>query len=121
MLALKDNIKVGDYVRTEYGISKVEKDRRIHYGLLHPVIDILKQEVIIKSSQSIIDLIEVGDYVNGCLVDNINYDLNKEEDVAESIRIILPLQNDKDILKNEDIKSIITKEKFKAMEYKVER
>jgi len=114
----KNNIKVGDYVRTEYGISKVEKDRRIHYGLIHPVIDILKQEVIIKSSSNIIDLIEPMDLLY------VHTDNGFEE---STIPRIAETQNELEYmiqLINEGLwvlKGIVTKEQMEAMEYKIER
>ena len=105
---LKDKIKVGDYVRTKYGISKVEEDRRIHFGLMHPVIDILKKEVIIKSSPNIIDLIEVGDYVNGEEIIQVISDGNMSR--VKSV--------DETYFQN-DIKSIVTREQFESVKYEV--
>ena len=70
----------------------------------------LFSEEIVKSSPNIIDLIEVGDYVDRLKV------VEKQENyiVVETFdeRIL--------IYKNEPIKSIVTKEQFSAMEYKVE-
>ena len=60
-------------------------------------------------SPNIIDLIEVGDYVNGCIV------INKKNDTIQIIQLIIPFD-----LKEKDIKSIVTKEQFKNMEYKIE-
>lgn len=66
------------------------------------------EENIIKSSPNIIDLIEAGDYVNG---ERIQFITNKKE---------LLTDGGYDLLKKyEDIKSILTKEKFESMEYKV--
>lgn len=114
---LKNNIKVGDYVKTKYGISKVEKDRRIYFGLMHPVIDILKEEVIIKSSPNIIDLIEYCDIVK--------YKIDDEEFISEvwGEKNNYFVQNfDVPIdLRDLNIVSIVTKEQFESMEYKIER
>lgn len=104
-------LKEGMYVRTKKGISKIDKERRIEYGMFHPVVDILKKEVIIKASYDIIDLIEVGDYVNGFRVvwkDN------------EHICINAYFEEDKIIRNNNEIKSIVTKEMYSSVEYRVE-
>lgn len=72
---------------------------------------------IVKSSPNIIDLIEVGDYVNGHRIDftNSNNKLSYED------KCIGFYDGDGDIILFEnDIKSTVTKEQFKAMEYKVE-
>lgn len=63
-------------------------------------------------SSNLKDLIEVGDYVNGYLVEAINYNVLgvvfTDDDFAYSKE-----------LKDINIHSIVTKEQFKAMEYKV--
>lgn len=78
------------------------------------------KENVVKASYNIIDLIEVGDYVNGSKVVNINYDLNYDEDIVESITIFDYSIEGNDILYNEEIKSIVTKEQMEQMAYKVE-
>ena len=123
-------MKVGDYVRSDKGIiakiTNINKtgsivcDRNIYYGFnvvsnKRVLCDLSK---IIKSSPNIIDLIEVGDYVNGRKVSKINLDMtfNKEKS-------ILCGDFDYDCLEtiytNEDIKSILTKEQFESMEYRI--
>jgi hypothetical protein len=75
-------------------------------------------KIIIKSSPRIIDLVQVGDYVNG------NYVLKTvEKDKRKKQFIIIEstcYEWGTEELKEEDIKSIVTKEQFSAMEYKVE-
>lgn len=61
---------------------------------------------IIKSSFNIIDLIEVGDYVNG-------YEVTSKDQ-------FLGFGNHDWYMTNDEIKSIVTHEQFSAMEYKVE-
>ena len=71
---------------------------------------------ILKASYNIIDLIEVGDYVNGWLVEEIRNDR-----VISSQYEFCDICNDferKEILK-EDIKSTVTKEQFSSMEYRL--
>ena len=63
------------------------------------------KDEIIKHSYNIIDLIEVGDYVNGFYV--INKPFNQR------------IHTEFDDFFEEDIKSIVTKEQFSQMEYKV--
>ena len=77
---------------------------------------ILKSDVI-KASDDLIDLIEVGDYVNGDLVTFISS--NPQKNQKGKHRIIL---NDSYSLfgKYENIKSIVTKEQFESMKYIVE-
>ena len=69
----------------------------------------LFKEQIIKASHNIIDLIEVGDYVNGHVVIDILTNSVETEYLNQSI-----------IYEVEDIKSIITKEQFESNEYVVE-
>lgn len=114
-------IEVGEYVRTEYGISKVienvdkyVKDNQICVdfigGMYHQVI---YKDKIAKHSKNIIDLIEVGDYVNGkCCIDIEEIETDDGRRNLNLICIggsILELSN--------EIKSIVTKEQFKNVEY----
>lgn len=66
---------------------------------------------ISKSSSNIIDLIQVGDYVNGYLV--------IEKDINNELRYIDLKDRNMKYVKYLDIKSILTKEKFSSMEYKI--
>ena len=60
-----------------------------------------------------IDLIEVGDYVNGLLVTRICID-------NETNKKYLNLYGSVSEWENEDIKSIVTKEQFESVKYEVE-
>ena len=120
-------MKVGDYVRTRKGyIAKykgIEKCNNIDgesedwfifdstiiddYGNSVPVE--INKSYFIKSSPNIIDLIEVGDYVNGYLVMEL---------YINEIRLLTE-NNVLCFLQNRDIKSIVTKEQFEGMEYKI--
>ena len=68
---------------------------------------------VIKASHNIIDLIEVGDYVNGYKV----ADIDKSK---YSVFIEEPKDYVWQCLWTKDIKSIVTKEQFESMSYKVE-
>lgn len=116
-------MKVGDYVRTKsYGIKKIngfsstlEEDFiDCDYDKYQKVL-INKKEVI-KSSPNIIDLIEVGDYVNGKkVIDTFTDYIFDYSEEFKAIRF-----SETDILHNvKHIKSIVTKEQFESMEYKV--
>ena len=76
---------------------------------------ILRNDVI-KARDNLIDLIEVGDYVNGHLVLDVFW--NVEEDHV--ILIEDSMNNSTSVLYNEDIKSIVTKEQFESIKYEVE-
>lgn len=118
-------MNIGDYVRTKYGIGKIIETRIFlekeeikldsNTGKIIQVSDNSHwnyKEDIIKSSPNIIDLIEVGDFVNYEQI-NGGYVLNKKEDSIDTWAI-LP-----NSLKNEDIKSVITREQMKSLEYKI--
>lgn len=66
---------------------------------------------IIKASFDIIDILEVGDYVNGYkVIDIVENDIYISDYYAESYI---------GVVKVKDIKSIVTKEQFEQMVYKV--
>lgn len=122
-----EEIKEGDYIRTIKGnICKVLRVREKHRFMTssgHPsvtperyFVDNNKQYSISKPyvknhSKNIIDLIEEGDYVNGYKVDDIEKGkliIGNTTEVVEQI------------VENEDIETIVTKEQFENIEYKVE-
>ena len=91
--------KVNGYY--EYGTFE---NKAIYSGHYH-----YKYDDIVKHSKNIIDLIEVGDYVNGSEVEEISKDTIWLKDMRDI---------DKKDAKKE-IKSIVTKEQFTNMEYKI--
>lgn len=114
-------IEVSEYVRTEQGyIARLESiyhdmysfDNSVQcsYGEEMPIIFEKDLDLITKHSFNIIDLIEVGDYVNGKLVTTVEDNLVGVRDASRYICTWYA---------NEHIKTIVTKEQFKAMEYKV--
>ena len=121
-------MQVGDYVRfktlsREIKIGKaieiIEPDNSNEFSpKKYNVYDLDNNEAtvddyIIKSSPNIIDLIEVGDYVNGSKVQEIGEGYVEIEEYSG-------LNNDMPfVVKTEDIKSIVTKEQFESMEYKI--
>ena len=111
-------MKVGDYVRTKYGISKIISNpntNKFNIDIFKKdgiTLRCIRQKDIIKSSPNIIDLIEVGDYVNGGKV----YEKEKEYIVinADFGRLFEFM-----CIYEKNIKSIVTREQFSQMEYKV--
>ena len=130
-------INIGDYVRTKYGISKIidlkenpygektiyvldnkiismcECEEGILYSTINPLAEDLIDEFdinfgdesqIIKSSSNIIDLIEVGDILT---IKDMLGNTSKVE-VDENFKLL-----------SGKIVSIVTKEQFESMEYKI--
>lgn len=122
-------IKVGEYVRLKNG--KIIKFNRFGKYRTHPyingeyttkenksIIDTkryhYKYDDIIKHSSNIIDLIEVGDYVNGWKVLSIVTTLDKPNEIGFKF---LGFDN---LLYDIDIKSICTREQFENIEYNLD-
>lgn len=112
-------LREGMYVRTKDGlIDKVIIDYKgccnsttcncKHVSCEHNYYD---DEDIVKSSDTPIDLIEEGDYVNGVEVEEIN---DKEIMLVDT-----HLWIDKEVT-NRLIESIVTKEMFNSVKYEVE-
>ena len=126
-------MKVGEYVRTEYGvITKIDKIVNFEQENQKPYLNFKNmlvwtendnnvagsRGIIVKSSPQIIDLIELGDYVNGHLVKNRRTSCNenlggnpKQIDIGENEDYIW--------ISESQIKSIVTKEQFSQMEYRI--
>ena len=117
-------IEVNEYVRTKDGhiakyIEKLVKDEDVSDGMLfdgyiyekhkHIRYSFLK-EIIVKHSKQLIDLVEVGDYVNGHLVEEVRISCFDSSIFVHEYEIEL---------REEDIKTILTKEQYLANCYKV--
>ena len=119
-LYVQDNIRKDDYVRLNTGnIVKVigikantVNKRAIYYGFYKQ--DWFDSATVENFSDNIIDLIEVGDIVNGMEV----LDIHKPRDLWEPIEIRVDSRYTNFILA-EDIKTILTKEIYMANCYKV--
>ena len=114
-------IKVGEYVRNINGaLGKITKvvDETIFYVQFYDNLEWktdLEECPITKHSFNIIDLIEVGDYVNGYKVLDIAQQPVRAlylEDISQQNSALIPRLNDY-------IKSVVTKEQFEESEYKV--
>lgn len=68
---------------------------------------------ILKASHNIIDLIEVGDYVNGRKVHQVGY--NFQDDLV----LKMSDSNYDDFIYPNEIKTIVTKEMYENMQYEV--
>lgn len=131
-------IKIGEYIRTSGYDSFISKIKRIEFDnearLFWFVYDKkdsdtnitrewrINKPYIKKHSQNIIDLVEVGDYVNGYKVYDISteylIDINKEGKILKIEKegfINATITEGED-----DIKSICTREQFAAAEYKLD-
>ena len=128
---MEDKLAVGMYVRTDLGnIGKIVEEytyqnNKVPYpepqewvldtGFILNEAVMYKNEEIIKASHNIIDLIEVGDYVNG-------YPLYEIIEYPDSTRAIVIADDNKSIIWEESsqyIKSIVTKEIFENISYEV--
>lgn len=119
---MEDVIEAGEYVRTRNGkIDKVVSNNYCmeKYIETEKYIDTEKYFIfcnsIVKHSKQLIDLIEIGDIVNGMEV----LDIHKPRDLWEPIEIKVDSRYTNFILA-EDIKTILTKEIYMANCYKVE-
>ena len=120
------DIEVNEYVRTKNkGIRKIDRidnNKTINKYLYFTGKEdfegkeygIIKTTDIVKHSKQLIDLIEVGDIVNGMEV----LDIHKPRDLWEPIEIRGDSRYTNFILA-EDIKTILTKEQYMANCYKV--
>ena len=123
-------LEVGMYVRTKGGF--IDKIISFKSTISNDYVELedeyyANKKDILKASNNIIDLIEVGDYVNGYKVVEIG-DLSCYDNRIGSkyIEIDFNVENDNEhwcediTLQNPDIKSIVTKEQFESMQYKVD-
>lgn len=120
-------IKVGEYVRTEFGnIGKfyrpASESSDVYYIYINKDGNKIssRYDSIVKHSSNIIDIIEVGDYVNGYKVLDTMEDMQTGE-----IHLEMPTDYTNEELGdctiyNKDIKSIVTKQQMEAIQYVVE-
>lgn len=114
-----NDIKVGEFCRTNdgtIGVIEIIEEQYTTIKTQHYHYKIFDKKLIKSHSKNIIDLIEVGDYVNGELViqkdkyfDWIYIDKTRyEEDRGEEVH---------EYIKQEEIKSIVTREQFNSIKY----
>ena len=122
-------LEIGMYVRTKNGCicqilkttySKyLSRNKELCYEVDRPInvnMELYDQDIF-KASHNRIDLIEVGDYVNGHRVLEIFKDRIKFGE--DSLVLARKSNYDNYYLYIEEIKSIVTKEQFESMSYKL--
>lgn len=115
-----EKLEVGMYVRYRYyneqkigKIDFIKQDELIKENFIYLTNDArVYVSEILNASYNLIDLIEVGDYVNDLVVTRICFD----EETGEKYLNMYGSMSD---WNNEDIKSIVTKEQFNSMKYEV--
>ena len=128
-------IEVGEYIRTKEGyITKICEclGKDVGYkNMQHYDVDnwipyrgfIIYKEDIKVHSKNIIDLIEVGDYVNGMRVIATENRGRYNEEKQKDEKVILTENYDEwtenGVVSNEDIKTILTHEQYEQNSYKV--
>ena len=135
-------MNVGDYVRTPKGMTKIIniRDEIIRNSANGNEVVLETRKYITdndfcvsndyKSSPRIVDLIEVGDYLNGWRVNSVERNSddkgtiikigNTTFNVLDNEEIYTPVQeNDSYYQRIEKLKLIVTKEQFESMEYKI--
>lgn len=109
-------LEAGQFVRTKDGeIHKIKSidDEYIEYENGFGIPYELK-EYIVKASYNIIDILEVGDYVNGCYIQEI-------KSLKDNVMICM-LDSDYECVStitNKEIETIVTHEQMEQMAYKV--
>ena len=110
------NIEVGDYVRSRNGsigkVTKIEDDKYLYEN--KELITFIGN--VVKHSKNIIDLIEVGDFVNGNIVTD-KYLFAGEMPVVETSGV----ETNAKCLCEKDIQLILTHEQYSQNCYTVER
>lgn len=114
-------LEVNMYVRTKCGIEQIYRidNNKTKWKYVYKLkeqdgdgcinIGILSSEDILKASHNIIKILEEDDIVNGEIVTKV-----KEDD--EGIYLVTIFNN---VIREKNIKSIVTKEQFEAIQYKV--
>lgn len=126
-------IRVGEYVRTKNGligkVNKIElKGSGTRFGgeyLTDTIIQLndgkvyerrIKDNYIVNHSKNIIDLIELGDFVNGIKVNDISNIQGLNKTIQKCL--LVNIGDGYDII-NEEIKTVLTKEQYERDCYKI--
>lgn len=114
---LEDNLGKGMYVRTDNGIDrfnyKLKRENQDFYWYCFEKKELTNPGSYVEKEPSydIINLIEVGDYVNGLEVMSISY--------FKDGRRYIEFDDGKYLCKNYQIESIVTKAQFESIKYEV--
>lgn len=116
---MEDKIEVGEYIKSKagciYKITGIDENGRVYLDYCgdfsgwnkYQVVDITK-----KHSKNIIDIVELGDFVNGHLVVGVEQNIDKPNFVIT--------ENGDIYYSKEKIKSILTHEQYEKNCYKME-
>lgn len=120
---MKDKLEPNMYVRTKRGtfdrFMTSKKNESLTWYTFEDRGSITNPEnYIINASHNIIDLIEVGDYVNGKKIVDVGYLINGPRKGTKVIDYYIT-PSAVSYLENEDIKSVITHEQIEQMEYRI--
>ena len=110
------------FVRTKKGkILKCFKSESMnlpnYYVIGSKTNSYIEYQDVKKTSEDIIDILEVGDYVNGHRVDKVVIGPKCSYVLLEEVGCYVDSQED---IADYEIKSIVTKEQFSQMQYKVD-
>lgn len=123
---MQDKIEVGEYVRYTGGYIDIVKEIMSESGdetgyapkhIRGKENSFITYDRVVKHSKNIKKLIEAGDYVNGYKVISVDYDV--ENPYIDCIELDLNNNYQYNFISINQIKSIVTKEQFQSMEYKV--
>lgn len=116
-LHVRDSLKPNDYFRTFAGqiyksmnVSPIKGNKIYYANGDYTWVDIL---VVANFSDKLIDLIEIGDYVNGSKV------LDISEDENNRIWIYTDSKNNECCFSESEIEDVVTKEQFNSRKYVV--
>lgn len=126
MKCSNDEISIGEYVRTyNNGIKRIDtiwENKTVNkYGYEvgsewdGKLYSIIKTTDIVKHSKEIIDLIQKDDYVNGKRVVYID----TIEDGDGNKRLCVFVEETQDCIEQNEIKTIVTKEQIKQIEFRI--
>ena len=127
---MKLEVRKNMYVRTKDGIiDKVIIDYNGHCASsnceckhISCAKNYYDEDKIVKASYNIIDILEVGDYVNGSEVLDFENKYIEEKDTFVPIGVVTEncyLENTDSWIIEKNIKSVVTKEQMEQMSYKV--
>lgn len=115
-------ISKGMYIRFNGFISKIghiniskKGNTYVQFKQPNGLLAHTRIENIDKASFNIIDLIEVGDYVNGSYI----YDIVEENKETGQLKMLFTKEDG--VLSTYEINDVVTKEQFNSMKYVVEK
>ena len=106
------------YVRTKKGeifdcYESEQMHKTIYYSKKSKTNGYIDYEDVYKKSDNLIDILQVGDYVNGSYI----YSIVEENKNTGQPRVLFTEEDG--VLGSGEIKSIVTKEQFERMEYRI--